>query len=326
MYFAENLHYLRKRDKVTQEELADRLGISRQSVSKWETGEAYPETDKLIALCDLFLVSLDKMVRERLADGENAAAQEVPPQEVGSDFNGYVRHMNNFSAGISIGVFLVLVGLAVCVAFVGVSQVLSGYIVLMQSLGVAAMFLFDGAAAFLFIYTGIRHNRFRKQNPEIGGDFDGEQREAFHKRFAVGTSCLVSAIFLDFIVLVVFASLIGSGVIKVADSAAALAYVTAAFFFALAFVCGGIVYFSLQRAKFNVAEYNRKVEEKKNFATGRKIYGAFCGVVMLIATALYFILSVVESSRQSAWIVFPVGGILCGIAAIVAHAKNRDKK
>lgn len=325
MYLTENLRYLRKRDKVTQEELADRLGISRQSVSKWETGEAYPETDKLIALCDLFSVSLDKMVRERLADGENAEAQEAP-QEVGSDFNGYVRHMNRFSAGISIGVFLVLIGLASCVALVGVSQALSGYLVLMQSLGVAATFLFDGAAAFLFIYAGIRHNRYRKQNPEIGGDFDGEKKEAFHKRFAVGTSCLVSAIFLDFIVLVVFTSLIGSGVIKVADSAAALAYVTAAFFFALAFVCSGIVYFGLQRAKFNVAEYNRKTEEKRNFATGRKIYGAFCGVVMLIATALYFILSVVESSRQSAWIVFPVGGILCGIAAIVAHAKNRDKK
>jgi len=63
MSFSENLHYLRKRDKVTQEELADKLGVSRQSVSKWETGEAYPETDKLLLLCDLFGVSLDGLMR-----------------------------------------------------------------------------------------------------------------------------------------------------------------------------------------------------------------------------------------------------------------------
>ena len=63
MSFSENLQYLRKRDRITQEELADKIGVSRQSVSKWETGEAYPETDKLIVLCDMFNVSLDVMVR-----------------------------------------------------------------------------------------------------------------------------------------------------------------------------------------------------------------------------------------------------------------------
>ncbi len=63
MSFSENLQYLRKRDRITQEELADKIGVSRQSVSKWETGEAYPETDKLIILCDMFDVSLDVMLR-----------------------------------------------------------------------------------------------------------------------------------------------------------------------------------------------------------------------------------------------------------------------
>ncbi len=63
MNLSENLHFLRKRDKITQEELADRLGVSRQAVSKWETGEAFPETDKLIMLCDMFNVSLDELVR-----------------------------------------------------------------------------------------------------------------------------------------------------------------------------------------------------------------------------------------------------------------------
>ena len=48
---------------MTQEELAEYMGVSRQSVSKWETGDAYPETDKLIVLSDLFGMSLDELVR-----------------------------------------------------------------------------------------------------------------------------------------------------------------------------------------------------------------------------------------------------------------------
>ena len=74
MAFADNLQYLRKRDKITQEELADKLQVSRQSVSKWETGEAYPETEKIIALCDIFGVTMDDLMRGGVAQG-GAGAQ-----------------------------------------------------------------------------------------------------------------------------------------------------------------------------------------------------------------------------------------------------------
>ena len=62
MSFGDNLQYLRKRDKITQEELAEKLQVSRQSVSKWETSEAYPETEKIIALCDIFGVTMDALI------------------------------------------------------------------------------------------------------------------------------------------------------------------------------------------------------------------------------------------------------------------------
>ncbi len=63
MSFCTNLQYLRKLNKITQEELAEKLEVSRQSVSKWETGEAYPETEKIIALCDIFGVDMDSLMR-----------------------------------------------------------------------------------------------------------------------------------------------------------------------------------------------------------------------------------------------------------------------
>lgn len=55
MKISENLQNLRKQQQLSQEQLANLLGISRQSVSKWESGDSCPETDKLIALCELFI-------------------------------------------------------------------------------------------------------------------------------------------------------------------------------------------------------------------------------------------------------------------------------
>ena len=76
MFLEENLQYLRKQNKMTQEELAEYLQVSRQSVSKWETGEAYPETEKLIAICEKFDVSLDRLVRGDVTINEDAAKSE----------------------------------------------------------------------------------------------------------------------------------------------------------------------------------------------------------------------------------------------------------
>lgn len=65
MSFGQNLQFLRKMGKeMTQEELADRLCVSRQTVSKWELDMAYPEMDKVLELCDLFSCTMDELVRE----------------------------------------------------------------------------------------------------------------------------------------------------------------------------------------------------------------------------------------------------------------------
>ena len=54
MNLSENLQNLRKAKGMSQEELAEKLDVSRQAVSKWETGETSPETEKIIMICDLF--------------------------------------------------------------------------------------------------------------------------------------------------------------------------------------------------------------------------------------------------------------------------------
>jgi transcriptional regulator with XRE-family HTH domain len=64
MSFGENLQFLRKMHKgMTQEELAEKVGVSRQTISKWEIDSSFPEMEKAIALCNLFTCSLDELLR-----------------------------------------------------------------------------------------------------------------------------------------------------------------------------------------------------------------------------------------------------------------------
>lgn len=68
MYLGQNLQHLRRTNgNMTQESLAQRMGVSRQTVSKWESGESTPELSKLIELCDIFSCSMDTLLRDDMS-------------------------------------------------------------------------------------------------------------------------------------------------------------------------------------------------------------------------------------------------------------------
>ena len=75
MNFSEKLTALRRREGMSQEQLADRLGVTRQSVSKWEGGAAQPELAKLVALSEMFHVSVDYLVKDYMEEPERIAAE-----------------------------------------------------------------------------------------------------------------------------------------------------------------------------------------------------------------------------------------------------------
>lgn len=68
MKFGENLYNLRKNAKMSQEKLAEKMSVSRQSISKWENGESYPEMDKILKLCNIFHCKINDLVHEYLTD------------------------------------------------------------------------------------------------------------------------------------------------------------------------------------------------------------------------------------------------------------------
>lgn len=81
MALGDNIQYLRKIKNITQEELADKLSVSRQTISKWEMNQAYPEIPKLIEIGNLFHYKIDELLKEDLSK-RNDIYSEVVIKEV----------------------------------------------------------------------------------------------------------------------------------------------------------------------------------------------------------------------------------------------------
>lgn len=91
MIFGEKLKLLRNENHLTQERLAEKLSVSRQAVSKWESGTGYPETEKMLELSKMFNVSLDYLL---LDDEYLAEKKETDPQSVARTYNGRIAIMS----------------------------------------------------------------------------------------------------------------------------------------------------------------------------------------------------------------------------------------
>ena len=106
MTLAEKILSLRTGQGMSQDDLAEKLEVSRQSVSKWETAQSTPDLDKIIKLADLFGVSVDQLVR----DGERPQPPEPsPPQTV------YVERRQELSPLQKLGVVMEASGVALAV-------------------------------------------------------------------------------------------------------------------------------------------------------------------------------------------------------------------
>ena len=92
MTIGQKIYESRKKAGMTQEELADRLGVSRQAVSKWESDIAYPETDKLVELCRLFSLSADELLLDAREESDG-----TPQSKSGCIFDKRGMHLEYVS-------------------------------------------------------------------------------------------------------------------------------------------------------------------------------------------------------------------------------------
>lgn len=103
MSFGEKLQLIRRANNLTQEEFAEQLNVSRQSVSKWESSKGYPEIEKIIYICNRYAVTLDELFAEEVPvhKAEQPEQVETPAPEQKLKSPGLLNSFSNFFANLS---------------------------------------------------------------------------------------------------------------------------------------------------------------------------------------------------------------------------------
>ena len=137
MALSEKLYTLRKKSGLSQEQLAEQLGVSRQAISKWESGQSVPESDKLVVISNHFKVSLDYLMKE---DDE----QQVISKEVSTDNSLQTSDKTKWLLGI-----ISCIGGIVCLIIWGLLSILNPDA--SNQLSESSMIHIDGNGIFLIL-------------------------------------------------------------------------------------------------------------------------------------------------------------------------------
>lgn len=115
MEFNNKLYDLRKKKGLSQEELASRLNVSRQTVSKWEVGESAPDMENLVALSELFGISLDELVLDKEPAATPAESCEAKADVIGDIKEKVLTEDNKKKAKKGLKIAGIIVGALVVV-------------------------------------------------------------------------------------------------------------------------------------------------------------------------------------------------------------------
>lgn len=294
MSFGTNLQYLRRRGDMTQEELAEKMAVSRQSVSKWESDAAFPEMEKILLLCDMFTVDLDTLLRG------NAE------QRLHTDTSGYNKMMDAFTRNITIGTALIFFAYIVLL-------ILQAFEIGSDNICTAIFLLLIGCSLTFFINGAADKKEFKRKHPNVENFYTEEQRDGFFKKSRVYISVGCILIFLSF----VFVILCDSGAVRAHFNTQKLwdPIIGAGFFaFNGTAVCIFIAC-ALTRGKYDMRMYKNQ-SFSKLLAARVKISAA----IMLASIAVFFLM-MTFTSVQNLWVIFPIGIIVCAVACIFLKEK-----
>lgn len=310
MNFAENLQCIRTRNGLTQEQLAEELNVTRQSVSKWESGASFPEMDTLLKICERYRVGLDELLRGSVEGHHEEEAKS------------FVRHMKTFSIQLAIAIPAIIMALAVVSFLDGIaSEAFMG-----------AFFLAIVAVSVItLIVSGMEHSRYVKKHPKIRPIYSEKEIERADRIFSWAVAGGVGLILLGLIVM----SYVDDAYDRVIYSNAA----GAIFLAMVAFAVGIFIFFGIRRSIYHVEDYNKDNALAGSKNKAGKLTSAVCGVIMLIATCVFLVWGFwgmpggtwtgdwrdYAGHWNISWISFAVGGILCGIASIIINVVS-DKE
>lgn len=115
MEFNNKLYELRKQKGFSQEELANRLNVSRQTISKWEVGESTPDMENLVAISELFEISLDELVLNKVPEESDTSAQVVKSEFYSDIKENVLTEENRKKAKTGLKIAAIVLGIIVLI-------------------------------------------------------------------------------------------------------------------------------------------------------------------------------------------------------------------
>ncbi len=210
MIFADKLILLRKKAGWSQEELAHRMDVTRQSVSKWEGMQAVPDLDKMIRLSELFGVSLDYLLKDEIEEVGDInsvnSADDTPPLKrvTMEEANAFLSLKSQTAKTIAYAVFLCILSPIVLLILNAVSEIAASVLseAVAVGVGMIVLVIFVATAVAMFISSGSKTAPFdylEKEKFETEYGVSGmvkerkEQYKDLHKKSNIAGACLCIA-------------------------------------------------------------------------------------------------------------------------------------
>lgn len=177
MILADKITNLRKKEGWSQEEFAERMGVSRQSISKWEGGRSTPDMNKILQMSELFGVSTDVLLKDDLTleDEVTTAASSVQNDNGEAIYpvslelaNEYMDQKASAAVKIAFGVMLCIMSPILLIFLDGANEAYMMSFTTNQAMmsGLTALILMVGVAVALFIVNGMRLKKYEPLEKE----------------------------------------------------------------------------------------------------------------------------------------------------------------
>ena len=332
MILADKLIQLRKKSGMSQEELAEKMNVSRQAVSKWEGAQSIPDLDKILQLSELYGVTTDYLLKDSVENEEyigKDTAENVRKVTL-EEANEYLALRKTASVRIALATFLCILSVIPLFILAGMTVLFDKpiYENMVGGLGMIIMLVIAAVAVGIYVYTGLQSAKYRfleKEPFETEYGVDGvvkERQKEFHDTYVkcnvIGTClCVLSPAalfaaaikeseFFAVVMLSVMLIIAGIGVI----------------FFIVAGVRKGSMDKLLKTGEFTENAYKKKHIKK-----------IISPIYWSIVVAVYLLWLFIDQGRfvynSLSWVIFPVAGALfpavLGICSLIER-KPQDKQ
>lgn len=322
MIFADKVISLRKKNGWSQEELADKIDVSRQAVSKWESAQAIPEIGKVLQLANLFGVTTDYLLKDELEEEEYA--EDIQPIKSVSieEASQYLDKQQQSSIRMALATFLCIFSIIPLLLLVATTEIpaagISGELAI--AIGIVAMLLIVGLAVGIFVYNSFANAPYEylyKQPFELQYGVKGmveERKKAFRSTYA--KSNIIATVLCVLSPIALFATLVyNNGFFVIAMLCCTLIIAGIG---VLLFVKVGVVQSSMCRLLREVGYVADKDSNARE---------TISWIYWLVATAIYLAISLPTDNWDTSWIVWPIAGVLyvalMGLVSLIMSNKNK---